>query len=354
MMMPMGSYVRRGQRLLRKAAVHPGLRSWVQKFGYFTGGLILSAASLGNYPQPLALAALCAGITGVPGMLTAVGGCLGYWIFWEGAGGQGPAWMALGLILSLFLGGKKLTRHMPLLMPALAAAVVAFTGLVFQLLGLDSDPIPIYLLRVGLAAGGARIFGIALERRDPVVDWLACGLLILALAQVAPLPFLCLGFLAAGMLGSHAPFPAAALAGLALDLAQVTDTPMTAVMSLAFFVRLIPGLPKWTGYVAPALMYMVTAPLCGVADFSPVFPLALGSALGQLLPPQTSIAHRRGETGMAQVRLELAAGAFSQTEQILSEVTEYPIDEAALIGKAAERACSCCPCRKRAGAACAS
>ncbi len=279
-------------------------------------------------------------------MLVAVGGCLGYWIFWDGAGGQGPAWMAMGLLLSTLLGGKKVTRHMPLLMPALAAAAVAFTGLLFQLLGTATDSVTLYLLRIGLAAGGTRIFAIAMKRRDPVVDWLACALVVLALAQVAPLPALSLGFLAAGMLGSRAPFPAAAMAGLALDLAQVTDTPMTAVLSLAFFVRLIPGLPGWTGYTAPALMYLLVAPLCGVMNFTPVFPLALGSALGNLLPPQTPISHRRGETGMAQVRLELAAGAFSQTEQILSEISEYPIDEAALIEGAAQRACGCCPCRK--------
>ena len=346
MMMPMGSYVRRGKRMLRKAVTHPKLRSWAEKTGYFLGGLLLSAASLGNHPQPLPLAALCAGITGAKGMLMAVGGCLGYWVFWAGAGGQGPAWMVLGLAMSILLGGKKVTRHMPLLMPALAAAVVAFTGLVFQLLGTATDSVTIYLLRIGLAAGAARVFAVVLTRRDPVVDWLACGLVVLALAQVAPLPILCLGFVAAGMLGSRAPFPAAALAGLALDLAQITHTPMTAVMSLTFFVRLIPVLPKWMGYTAPALMYLVVSPLCGVADLTPVLPLALGSALGNLLPPQTPIAHRRGETGMAQVRLELAAGAFSQTEQILSEMSDYPIDEVALIEKAAERACGCCPCRK--------
>ena len=77
-----------------------------------------------------------------------------------------------------------------------------------------------------------------------------------------------------------------------------------------------------------------------------MFPLALGSGLGTFLPPQTPIARRRGETGMAQVRLELAAGALAQTEQVLSEVPDYPIDEQALIAKAAERACGCCPCRK--------
>ena len=129
------------------------------------------------------------------------------------------------------------------------------------------------------------MFAITLKRRDPVVDWLACALAVLALAQVAPFPVLCLGFLAAGMLGSRAPFPAAALAGLALDLAQITHTPMTAVLSLAFLVRLVPGLPKWTVYTAPALMYLLVSFLCGVTDFTPVFSLALGSAMANLLPP---------------------------------------------------------------------
>ena len=95
MMMPMESYVRRGKRLLRKAVSQPKLRSWAEKAGYLICGALLSAASLGNSAQPLTLALLCAGITGVPGMLVAVGGCLGYWFFWDGIGGQGPAWMAM-------------------------------------------------------------------------------------------------------------------------------------------------------------------------------------------------------------------------------------------------------------------
>ena len=346
MMMSVGSYVRRGQRVLRRLTAQTWLHSYAVKLGYALGGLVLSAASLGHAPQPLPLCVLCAGISGVPGLLMAVGSCLGYRIFWGTAGIQAQVWTALGLVFSLLLGGKKLTRHMPLLMPALAAATVAVTGSAFQMIWGSEDGIWLYLLRVGLAAGATRVFAIARERRDPVVDWLCCGLGILALAQIAPVPVLALGFIAAGMVGSRGAFPAAALAGLALDLAQITDTPMTAVMCLGFLLRLVPGLPKWVGYTAPAVMYLAAAPLCGVADFTPVFPLALGSSLGTLLPPQTPIARRRGETGMAQVRLELAAGALSQTEQILSEVEEYPIDEAALISKAADRACSCCPCRK--------
>ena len=346
MMMSMGSYVRRGQRWVRRLTAHPRLRDFGVKVGYFLGGLLLSAASLSHTPQPLVAAALCGSLSGIPGLLAAVGGCVGYRLFWEDAGFQGMLWTGLALVFSLLLGGKKVTRHMPLLMPAIAAAIVAITGSVLQLLRGPDVHAGLYLLRVGLAAGATRIFSAAKERRDPVLDWLACSLVILALAQVAPLPVLGLGFIAAGMVGSRRAFPAAALAGLALDLAQVTETPMTAVMSLAFLIRLAPGLPKWVSYTAPAVMYLVAAPLCDVTDFTPVFPLALGSSLGSLLPPQTPISRRRGETGMAQVRLELAAGAFEQTEQILSEVGEYPIDEGALINKAADRACSCCPCRK--------
>ena len=149
----------------------------------------------------------------------------------------------------------------------------------------------------------------------------------------------------AAALGAAAPFPAAALAGLALDLSKVAPVPMTAVLSLAFLVRLIPGLPKWTAHAAPAAMYLLTATLHGGADWTPAIALALGGTLGVFLPAPAAIAHRRGETGIAQVRLEITAGVLAQTEQLLAETPEYPIDEAALICKAADRACSACPCR---------
>ena len=346
MMMSIGSYVRRGQRLLRRWTSNAKLRMAVEGGGYFLCGLLLSAASLGNSAQPLPLALLCAGVCGWPSLMLALGSGAGYWLFWGAASAQGVIWTAAGLAVSLVLGGRKLSRHMPLLMPALAGLIVAVTGLLFQFWRAEPANIAIYLLRTGLAMGAARIFAIVLERRDPVMDWLACGLCVLALAQVVPIPVLGLGFIAAGALGAIAPFPAAALAGLALDLAQITDTPRTAVLCLAFLVRLVPGLPKWTGYTAPAAMYLVVSTLCGVYDWTPAIPLMLGGIFGVLLPPQTSISHRRGETGMAQVRLELAAGVLAQTEQLLLEVQEFPIDEAALITKAANRACGTCPCRK--------
>lgn len=49
---------------------------------------------------------------------------------------------------------------------------------------------------------------------------------------------------------------------------------------------------------------------------------------------------------MAQVRLEVAAGVMAQTEQVLLETPELPIDEQAIVIRCADRACGGCPCRK--------
>ena len=65
-----------------------------------------------------------------------------------------------------------------------------------------------------------------------------------------------------------------------------------------------------------------------------------------LLPPQPQVSHRRGETGLAQVRLELMSGVLSQAQQLLLEAVEPPIDEGAILARTRERACGGCPCRK--------
>ena len=120
MMMSIGTYVRRGQRFIRRWTSDPKLRTIAKGTGYFLCGLILSAASLAHSPQPLPLALLCAGLAGWPSLLTALGSVLGYYLFWGSAGTQGFIWTGAGLIICLALGGRKLSRSMPLLMPALA------------------------------------------------------------------------------------------------------------------------------------------------------------------------------------------------------------------------------------------
>ncbi len=346
MMLTLGSYVRRGKRVLRRFLSDPKLRLPLKLAGCFLAGMALSAASLGNRPQPVVLGVLCAGIGGWLPIPFGLGAAAGYWLFWGQAGLQGIVWTAAGLPVCVLLGQKPISRQMPLLQPALAALTVAVSGVLFQVWQGDDTSIPMYLLRVGLAFGASWLFAQVLHRRDTVADWAAAAVAVLARAQIAPLPFLDLGIVAAGAMTLLAPFPAVALAGLALDLAQISPVPMTAVVSLAFVVRLIPGLPKWTSYALPGCVYLTVMALCGKWDLMPIPAFILGGAVGTLLPEPPVLPRRRGATGVAQVRLELAAGVLAQSEQLLLEVPEMPIDEDVLIQKAAERACATCPCRK--------
>ena len=54
---------------------------------------------------------------------------------------------------------------------------------------------------------------------------------------------------------------------------------------------------------------------------------------------------RRGETGAAQVRLEIAAGVLEQTRRLLAEVPERGVDEGALVLRAVGEACAGCAAR---------
>ena len=339
------SYVRKGRHLLHKFRLDPRFHLGARIGGFFLGGLLLSAASLGNYLQPIALGAVCAA-GGWPALLLTLGGSAGYLLFWGSAGLQGSVWLVAGLAVALLFGQRPITKAAPLLLPSAAALIVASAGVAFQIWAADMTPIPIYLLRILLSGGVTRLFVLVEQRRDPIADWLACGVCVLSLAQIAPIPYLGLGFIAAAALGTAGAFPAAALSGLALDLAQVTSVPMTAVVCLTYFVRLIPQGKRWLIHSAPGLVYLVVMALCGAWDMLPLPGIILGGFLGMFLPGQSRIAHRRGETGIAQVRLEMTAGMFSQAQQLLLESPENPIDEEALIARCAERVCGSCPCRK--------
>lgn len=345
MLVSLGIYVRRGQRILKRWLLDPRLHTLAQSLGYALAGFALSAASLGNRLQPLALGILCAS-SGWPAVLLSIGSLIGYPVFWGSAGTQGVVWIMAGVVAATALGGKQFLRDTPLIMPALAGAVVAVSGLLFQMFLKDTTPVSIYLLRVALAVVSTGLFSMASLRRDPVVDWLIGGLGVLALAQITVTSYVGLGYIAAGTLACMGAFPAAALAGLALDLARITPVPMTAVLSLAYFLRLLPRGKKWLHCCGPVMSYLLVMGLCGVFDPLPVAGLALGGVGAFLIPGKPDVSHRRGETGVAQVRLEMASGVLQQTQMLLRNVEEAPVDEAALIARAAERACGGCPCRK--------
>lgn len=345
MMVSIGLYMRRWQRLFRRWMLDPRLHGLAQAAGYLLAGFLFSAASLGSCPMPL-VAGLVSALSGWPAVLLAMGGAGGYMLFWGAAGTQGIAWTAASLIAAILLGGRALTRDTPFLMPALSGLIVAATGLAFQIWLGDSLPVLIYILCIAVGVLSSLVFCRAMERRDPVTDWAVCGIAVLALAQVMPIPYFGFGYIAAGALAVSGAFPAAALAGLALDLSQVTATPMTAVLCLAWFLRLVPGLPKWALYSASGCVYLAVMGLCGIWDLMPLPGLLAGGFLSMLLPGKPGLSQRRGETGFAQVRLEMASAVLRQSEQLLQDVEEHPVDEEALIVRAIDRACGSCPCRK--------
>ena len=343
MMATIETYAREFQTAMKRIAATQRARSLAKAATYFFGGFALSAASLSQRCQPFAMGFLCA-LTGWKAAITAMGAGIGYLLLWGAAGYQGIAWVTLALPVALLLGRGQVIHQSVLLMSAISALIVSATGLFFQVLGAEQTPVAVYLVRIVAGAVSARLFYLAYHRRDAAADWLASGIGVLALAQLAPVPGLSLGYVAAGLLAASRSLPAAALAGLALDLSQVSSTPMTGILCLAWLCRLIPYGRKWIPCAAPAAMYLLVRNLGGFSDVLPAVGLAIGGGAAAFLPSQPAV--RRGETGAAQVRLEQMAGVLAQTQKLLLQVPELPVDEGAVLGKARSRACGGCPCRK--------
>ena len=345
MMATITSYARQWQRSVRQWVADPVIRAVLHGVLQVIGGFLLSAASLAGTPQPLVLGMLC-GLSGWPAVWVGVGGMLGYPLFWGSAGLQGTVWTACGLLIALLTGKRPLERDTPALLCAASALTVAACGLAFQLWFSDTAGVWIYLLRIGLGAGSAVVFSRAAQKADALSQWLACGLWVLALSQAAPFGWLSLGHIALGAVSVSAAFPAAVLAGLAVDLAQVTAVPMTAVACLIYLVRLVPVGKRWSVYLLPGIGYVLVMSLCGKWDLMPLPGLICGGLLGYRMPGQVQTVRRRGATAVAQVRLEMAAEVFAQAQQLLLEVPVPPIDETALIQRGADKACASCPARK--------
>ena len=343
MMLTLQSYVQQGRHKVKTYFLDPRIHIAARASACLLAGFFLSAASLTHSPLPLAMGLVCA-LGGWSAALAALGSILGYRIFWNDP--QCTIWILGALALSWTLGGKKLSREAPLLLSAASALTVAVCGIFFQTLYYDTTPILIFLVRIALAGGSTHLYKKALASRNPIVDWLCWATGVLALCQLAPVYWLNLGMVAGGIMLTCAPFPAAALAGLALDLSQVTPVPMTAVMALGYLLRFFPNLPKWSTAVIPATVFITVSIFSERLDMLPLPALILGGIIGVLIPLGPQIAHRRGETGAAQVRLEMTAGVLAQTQQLLLEFTETPVDEQALVTRAAERACTSCPNRK--------
>lgn len=322
-------------------ALDPRMRRAAAGLAWGGGGFLLSAGGLGNYPQPVVMGLLCTA-TGWRVVLMTLGAMVGYPAFWGPAGLPGIVWTAAGGLLTVLLGKRQESREQPLMLPVLAAFLTAVTELTFCFLIRDGTPLTVRCLRVMLTLLTAMLFLQGKNCRDPVTDWLSGACVVLAVARVMLGPF-GVGYIAAGMLGSGGVFPASVLAGLGLDLARVTKVPMSAVLCMSWFLRLLPWEKRWQQALAPPTAYFLVSAACGIWEKAPLPGLLLGSGLGLLLPPQATVSQRRGRTGGAQVRLELGARALGTVQELLSGLEPPPIDEEALVEKARHRACGSCP-----------
>ena len=307
-------------------------------------GFCLSAGSLAHRSMPLSLALVVTGRRN-EAIVYALGGMLGFWVFWQRAGYQGLAWLAAGLTLALIVGDRPSVRSKPSLLSAAAALIVAVAGLLFRFRLQDATPVPIYFLRIGLAFG---IPWLRLRQEQspcPMKTAVNRGIWALALAQISPSLWFCPAMVLAGALAIGGSFPTVAMTGLALDLSQVYPVPMTGILCAVYFLRQLP-VPRRLQPALTPVCYIAAMGLLGIWSPEPAPMLLLGGFLGHFPAEPEGIPHRRGETGAAQVRLELAAGVLAQLQQQLLETPVTPIDEKALIRAAAQRACGSCPCRK--------
>lgn len=345
MMISLQGYAKKSRYRLRQLLADPNVQPVVRAAAYLLSGFCLSAASLNQLPLPLAMALTCA-CTGWASVFSAIGGIAGYLFFWGSAGYQCIWWVSAGLFLALLLGEHRILLQTPLLLPALSGLIVSATGVIFQSWFFDTTSVGNYLIRVSLGFATPWLLRCVLSRRNPLADWLCCGLGMLAVCQLTPIPGFSLGFMAAGALAVVGTFPAVAVSGLAMDLSGISPVPMTAVLCGSYLIRFLPKYPRWLSATAPAVVYFFISTVNHAPSTPALIGMLLGGALGILLPAPTQLSHRRGETGMAQVRLELVSSVLAQTEQLLLEAPQVPIDEDVLIARAAEEACHSCPCRK--------
>lgn len=299
----------------------------------FLAGFFLSAASVLGEAMPLSLGLVLSLRPGRHALAAALGGLAGYGVFWPGS--IGPAWMISGLVAASLIRD----RRQKLMMPAVGSLIAAAWGVVWLLWMGDDTSIPAHLIRVGLALGTPELYRRA--RKDPasMAGWLSWGTLTLALARLGGL-----GYAAAAFCAVRCPMPAAALAGLGLDLAGVTALPMTGIACLSFCLRLVPGI----GPAAPVLAWLPVAAVTGW-DLSPLPGLIFGCLLAHVLPGYTltpRVLRRKGLPGAAQVRLEKAAVTLRKMEQSLLLTVEPELDRRAVLRQAGDLACDTCPERK--------
>lgn len=344
MMVSMETALLRGKRRAEAWMDTPVIRVTVLAAAYCLGALVLAAGAIWGRMQPVALGLICAS-PGCYCLPAAVGAAVGYRVFWGGEAIQGILWSAGALALRLGLDKWYSGEGRAGRLAAGTACLVSGTGLAMQILAGDGTSLECYLLRIALGAGSVYLFVSLWFRRDRTARYLAGGVAVLALAGVKMPAWLNLGCVAAGVLAGAEALPASALAGLGLEIASVTELPMTAALCLSCFCRLLPAPGTWRRAAAPSLACLAVMGLSGVWDWGAWFALSLGGGLGALIPWHLDPLSRHTGTGAVQVQLERLAGTMSALQRLLLDISPPEVDDEALAERLRHGACESCSAR---------
>ena len=345
MMVSVETALLRGKRRMEHWFRSPWVRIAAWGAAAFLAGLVLAAGAIQGKLQPIALG-LTAAAPELYCIPAALGSALGYRLFWGQVGWQGVCWsvgaLALRLGLDTWYHGDGRAGHLA----AGTACLVSGVGLIFQLWLGDNTTVSMYLLRILIGAGSAGLFVRCLVNRSGIARYLAFGTVVLALAGVKSPAWCNPGLLAAGILAGAEALPAAAMAGLGLDLAGITRTPMTAALCLSAFFRLLPVKSPWRRMLAPGGACLGVMLLSGSMEFAHLVPVVAGGILGAMLPWSLEPFARHTGTGAAQVQLEQLARTMGTLQRELLNLSPPEIDENAVADRVRVNACGSCSARE--------
>jgi len=376
----------RGNRLSRPPGLtlsRPALLRWLDAGVGFFLGAVLSGAELFGLYAPFGVAAVAAAGSGITGFAAALGACLGY-LCLEGMtdGMRYAASAILTYSVAFAFYDTKLYRR-PWFMPAIAALLSTFTGIICRGgQGWYGQDLVYFLTEILLTGAAAACYGVIFARwpqrgadfqsltpRQWAGVLMLSATVLMALGRVELLRLLSLGRLlaAVGVMtaarqGVAAGGLAGACAGVALDLSAGGTPGCSLLYPLAGVVC---GLCRDRGKLPAALAYCAAAVLgilwiredhSGLGMF---LETALGALVFLLLPlpdwleedtsPALPAARRLRDLPARE--LQAAAGAFhalrETMETALGPQPDLPPENpAALFTRAADQVCARCVLRQ--------
>lgn len=301
----------------------------------------LSPAAMGTVPLPLLwgfLAALGADWTA---LMAGAAGCLGGALFWQSdvlmelLAGTVATLLATGLLSGCRFWNK---LWFP---PLICAGITGVLGLTF-LLGLadfGKQELGELAVRMVAAAGSELIFFAAGNNRQPLAIHGAVALLLLGLCQIVVLRVVDIGVvLAALLVCGRSSFPLALMCGLGLDLAGITQIPMTVVLCLTCLMK--KTVPRsHLGLLLPAGLSVAWSIPAGQLDMALSFSLLLGG-IGSVFIPREK--RERPAPSMEGRRMVQTAAIMEQLAKALDVPPEKIEVSGQLFDQAAAMACPGC------------